>query len=169
MVENILLFARSRRAPLEGAPEPVALGDLARDVARGFEPLARRAGATVRVNADDALMATADPAALRQILLNLLDNAAKYGPAGQTIAIDIARCGAAAQLRVSDGGPGVSAPDRERIWHPYVRLSGGPASRGGSGIGLSVVRELAESFGGRVWVEDADGGGARFVVEVQGA
>jgi signal transduction histidine kinase len=117
------------------------------------------------------LRVTADRNALRQILLNLLDNAAKYGPAEQTISVG---SGAPAtdesrvRFWVDDEGPGIPANDRDRVWEPYVRLNRAVESAtGGSGIGLSVVRELVTLHGGAAWIEAARAsGGARVVVEL---
>ncbi|MEW5917668.1 MAG: ATP-binding protein, partial [Gemmatimonadota bacterium] len=118
-----------------------------------------------------------------QVLLNLLDNAVKYGRAGQSITIAAQLADAnespehaavphrAVRLTVSDEGPGIPTSDRERVWSPYVRLrangSGAPR-RTGSGIGLAVVRELVEAMRGRTWVQSAhgDGRGAKFVIEL---
>ena len=70
-------------------------------------------------------------------------------------------------VSVEDNGPGVPRNEREHIWEPYYRLGRATeASVGGSGIGLSIVKELVALHAGRVWVEDRSGGGARFVVEV---
>jgi signal transduction histidine kinase len=104
------------------------------------------------------------------VLLNLLDNAAKYGPRGQTVRVGMCIRAFSARLSVADQGPGVPREERTRIWQPYRRLQRDvDAASGGSGIGLAVVRDLVEAHGGRVWVEDGDGGGARFVVELPGA
>jgi signal transduction histidine kinase len=68
---------------------------------------------------------------------------------------------------VDDQGPGVPPEERERVWEAYYRLQRETASAvAGSGIGLTVVRSLAAEMGGRAWVEEADAGGARFVVEL---
>jgi signal transduction histidine kinase len=75
--------------------------------------------------------------------------------------------GGGVRVAVSDSGPGVPNGERERIWKPFTR--GGAAKQraaGGSGIGLTIVREIAGDHGGRAWVEDAPGGGARFVVDL---
>jgi len=78
--------------------------------------------------------------------------------------------GFAVRVWVADQGPGVPAEDRLRVWQPYRRLErDAEGATGGSGIGLAVVRDLVELHGGRAWVEDAPGGGARFVVEFPGA
>ena len=107
----------------------------------------------------------ADAALLRQILLNLLDNAVKYGPEGQLIRIVVTADDVELRLTVEDEGAGVPPADRDRVWEPYVRLrQGGPggSNNGGSGLGLAVVRDLALALGGRVWVSgagEANGGG----------
>jgi signal transduction histidine kinase len=102
------------------------------------------------------------------MLLNLLDNAVKYGPDGQTVTVGIdPPAGDRARLWVQDQGSGVPTADRERIWDQFCRLERDRGSAvAGTGIGLSVVRELAALHRGRAWVEGAPGGGARFVIEV---
>ena len=107
-----------------------------------------------------------DPAAYRQILLNLLDNAVKYGPSGQTITVRLARVGGSVRLAIEDEGPGVPEGEHERIWGPFVRLTTTRHGPMGTGIGLAVVRDLAVRHGGRAWVENVARGGARFVVEM---
>ena len=111
--------------------------------------------------------ATVDASAVRQILLNLLDNAVKYGRRGQTITVRLARDGARARVEVEDQGLGITAEDGDRVWTRFWR---GSAARrlgvAGTGIGLSIVRELVQLHGGTAEAESAPGGGARFVVEL---
>jgi signal transduction histidine kinase len=122
---------------------------------------------TVDSRLDASVVVLLDRGALRQILLNLLDNAVKYGPAGQTIVVGSEVSGDRARLWVEDEGPGIPHEHRQRVWEPYVRLSRqAEATTGGSGIGLSVVRELVSLHGGRTRVEGAPGGGARIVIEL---
>ena len=105
-----------------------------------------------------------------RILANLLDNALKYGPAGQTVGVRAEMNGDAVRISVTDQGPGVPPRDRERIWDPYRRLDRDVSGEvQGSGIGLAVVAELCPAYNGRVWVEGGDDGGARFVVELPAA
>jgi signal transduction histidine kinase len=167
LVDSVLLFARGRRPGRDHRPVPVDVSRVVQDVAASFAPLAQAAGVALEVDATGAPAVQGDPGAIRQILLNLLDNAVKYGPRGQTVRVAAHATGGRVRLVVDDEGPGVDPTDRERIWSPYVRLRREPAARGGSGIGLAVVRELAESLGGSAWVETAPGGGARFVVDLQ--
>jgi len=100
-------------------------------------------------------------------VLNLLDNAIKFGPRGQTVRLIVERASACARIVVEDEGPGIPASDRERVWSPYVRLRReSSVANEGSGIGLAVVRELAELHQGEAYAEDSPNGGARIVVEV---
>jgi signal transduction histidine kinase len=162
LVENLLSFARLRRGAERPRLRATNLGPAAAATATTFRPLAVSAHATL-VSEETDVWASVDPAWFRQVLLNLLDNAVKYGPAGQTVRVRTSREGDRARLTVTDEGQGIPATDRERIWMPYVRLERG--ERGGTGLGLTVVRELVDSMQGRVWVEDAPHGGSSFVVE----
>jgi signal transduction histidine kinase len=166
LVENVLFFSRSERGVERVSPRPLALAPLATELVDAFLPLARSGRSEVRVDVHDAVDAHVDPAAFRQILLNLLDNAVKYGRADQTIVVGIARRGESAALSVADQGPGVPPDARGRIFAPYSRLVTASSSAvAGTGIGLAVVRELVRLHGGSIRVEDAPGGGASFVVE----
>jgi signal transduction histidine kinase len=104
------------------------------------------------------------------VLLNLLDNAVKYGPAGQTVTVSLAQVGSSARVTVTDEGPGVPVKEREVIWTPFFR--GGAAAAqgaGGSGIGLAIVKDLVARMGGRVEVASGGERGAAFYVEIPGA
>ena len=169
LVENALHFARAERPQLRLAPEPVDLAMHTREILVTFAPLAWAAQVTLREQIDDDLFVVIDPAAYRQILLNLLDNAVKFGPSGQTITVQLTAVLAEAprvRLAVEDKGPGVPEDDRERIWSPFVRLPAAGQGAPGTGIGLAIVRDLAARHAGRAWVESAAAGGARFVVEL---
>jgi signal transduction histidine kinase len=136
-----------------------------RDVARAFAPLAHQAGMTIAVEAPAAVPARLDRAALRRALVNLLDNAVKYGPRGQTITVRLTEGNGRACLRVEDEGPGVP-PDRcAWIWHPFSRLDRAiDRAVPGTGLGLSIVRDAAAALGGEATVEANAAGGARFVI-----
>jgi signal transduction histidine kinase len=172
LVENLLHFSRSERQTAHIAPEPTALAPLVQEVIDGFAPLAASRGARVSAAVPEDLIVPADPGAVRQMLLNLLDNAVKYGPAGQEVRIGAARDNGAARLWVEDGGPGIPRADRERVWERFWRLERDRGSAvAGSGIGLAVVRELAILHHGRAWIDEpaaqADGRvGTRVVIEL---
>ena len=170
LVDNILLFGRATRDVVRVAPEPTALAPLVQDVVDFFEPQAQSAEARVDLSCLDDVIADVDPNGVRQVLLNLLDNATKYGPAGQTIRVGLALAGDRVRLWVEDEGPGVPEQERERVWKPFARLDRDvDGSVAGSGIGLSVVRDIVRQHGGSARIESAAGGSARFVVELPGA
>jgi signal transduction histidine kinase len=170
LVENLLHFSRSERQTTHITPEPTKLAPLVQEVIDGFAPLAAARGATLAAAVPEDLIVTADPGAVRQMLLNLLDNAVKYGPAGQQVRIGAARENGAARLWVEDGGPGIPRADRERVWVRFWRLERDRDSAvAGSGIGLAVVRELASLHHGRAFIDDAAPGadaGTRVVIEL---
>ena len=143
---------------------------MVREIVESFEPLAKVRQTTLRLSLDERVVAPVDEGALRQILLNLLDNAVKYGPDGQTVGVSLGLERNRAVLRVDDEGDGVPESESKRIWDPFVRLHSGEYSVStGSGIGLSVVRQLVTLHGGTCRVDEAPSGGARFVVELPGA
>jgi len=173
-VENVLLFSRGERDALNLNLVAEDVGALVESVAESFEPLARAADAGIERRIETGIVCTMDVEATRQAVLNLLDNAVKYGPAGQVIEIGVRGTpreqNGLATIWVEDEGPGVPLGQRERVWDPYVRLDRDRASAAaGSGIGLAVVRRVIEAQRGRVRVETAGrtpGPGARFIIEL---
>jgi signal transduction histidine kinase len=87
--------------------EPTVLGALIREVLEAFAPLAKARRVSVRLQLDESVVATVDRGAMRQVLINVLDNAVKYGPAGQTITVGLEACGSEpwARITVDDEGP----------------------------------------------------------------
>lgn len=173
-VENVLLFSRGERDALNLNLVAEDVGDLVESMAESFEPLARAADAGIERRIETGIVCTMDVEATRQAVLNLLDNAVKYGPAGQTIEIGVRGTpreqNGLATIWVEDEGPGVPPGQRDRVWDAYVRLDRDRASAAaGSGIGLAVVRRVIEVQGGRVRVEAGERGpgpGARFIIEL---
>jgi signal transduction histidine kinase len=170
LVENVLQFSASEREPPRLSPESSDVGEQIRDALAGFAPIGLARGTVISVSVEAGLSARLDRGAFRQMLVNLLDNAVKYGPVGQEVAVAAVLAAGHARVTVDDEGEGVPDEARERIWEPFARLDRDdrPAI-GGSGIGLAVVRELADAHGGRAWVERSPAGGARFVLELPAA
>lgn len=165
LVENVLHFSRAERRPPELSREPARLAPIVRDVVESFTPLVAARQSQLSIVIDEQAAARVDTGAIRQILLNLLDNAVKYGPAGQTVRVGLTLEGDIARLIVEDEGPGVAEADAERIWEPFKRLAVAGTATGGAGIGLGIVRQLASLHGGRARVERG-AVGARFIVEL---
>lgn len=188
LVENALQFSRADRPVTGLSPERLLLAPVMREVIAGFEPLAASRSVRIVTDLADESAAVVDRFGFRQILINLLDNALKYGPRHQTVTVGLSIAQASAvfnptllaarqqtdrhmvRVWVDDQGAGVVGRDRENIWDPFVRGRGGEAAETGCGLGLAVVRELAARHHGRTWVETAPGGqGSRFVVELPAA
>jgi signal transduction histidine kinase len=165
-VDNVLHFSRAQRGEVSLSMERTRLAPIVSEVLESFCPLAESQGCRIEAALDETLVANVDPGAFRQILLNLLENAVKYGPPGQIVDVRL-RKGAVGtvQLLVEDEGEGIPEDQRLEVFSPYSRLERDRDSGvAGSGIGLAVVRELVTLQGGLVRVEDAVSGGARFVV-----
>ena len=166
LVDSILNFTHSRPGRL--SPVSTDIATEIDEIVSGFEPLAQAEGVRLTTQLERGIVADVDRGALRQVLLNLLDNAVRYGPPRQNVTIATASAGDSWTLEVADEGPGIPADERERIFAPYFRMkrdAGGAV--GGTGIGLAVVRRLVEEHSGRVHVASANGDGApgaRFVV-----
>jgi signal transduction histidine kinase len=166
LVDSILSFTHSRRGRL--SPVSTDIATEIDEIVSGFEPLAQAHGVRLTTRLDRGIVASVDRSALRQVVLNLLDNAVRYGPSGQDVTIETRAAGDTWTLEVVDEGPGIPADERERIFTPYYRMerdTGGAV--GGTGIGLAVVRRLVEEHRGRVHVAATNGdgsAGARFVV-----
>jgi signal transduction histidine kinase len=163
MVDNVLLFSRAGRGVATLSREPVDIGRLVRDVIESFRQQAASRLSTLewRMPAGE-LVVHADPNAVRQVLLNLLDNAMKYGRRGQTVIVELAVEDPIVRLAVDDEGSGIAAQDQSRIWQPFWRAPG--SAEGGTGLGLAIVRDLVDRHGGTAGVEHGRRGGARFVV-----
>jgi signal transduction histidine kinase len=169
LVENILHFSRMGRAPRASRTvERIVMEDAIGDLTEAFEPLVQAKDSTLEIVVTPAdLQVTASRSGLHRMLANLLDNALKYGPEGQTVRIGATEREGWARIWVEDEGPGIPVGERARIWDPYHRLERDLEGQvRGSGIGLSVVAELAEASGGSAWVEEGKGGSARFVIRL---
>ena len=167
LVESVLAFSRlEHAAPADGPAAPLSLAAEVEDAVALLRPLAEGREVRVELTLDPALHAAIDAPAFRQVVLNLLDNALKFGPRGQRVRVSLVPAGPRARLTVADEGPGVAPQERERIWEPYFR-GGSEAARtaGGSGIGLALVAEAVRRAGGTVSVTDG-GPGAVFTVEL---
>jgi signal transduction histidine kinase len=139
--------------------EPLELGALVEDAAataRDVHP-----GREVTVERDADVAVAADGTRLRQVLANLVDNAAKSSPPGSPIELTVRSVDGSAEVAVRDHGTGIAADDRERVFEKFVRGRAGLTR--GSGLGLYLSRQIVEAHGGTIWVADPDGPGALVV------
>jgi signal transduction histidine kinase len=165
MVEQVLEFAGIESASRVRAREAVPLAAVVRDALAASAAVLAESGAEVAVDVPrDLPPVVADAAALRRAVQNLVQNAARHAAAGRWIGISAAASGAGSaarvRLTVRDRGPGIAPADQARLFQPFFRGQKAIAAGiKGSGLGLSLVKRIAESHGGSVEVETAPGAG----------
>ncbi len=163
LVEDLLEISRLEAGVADIRLEEVQLAEFVQQAVRATS------STSVTIDLDEAVNGTqvrADKRRLERVLGNLISNAERH--AGGVARVKVERHNGVARICVEDAGPGVPAEEREQIFERFVRgrASGRRGADGGSGLGLSLVSEHVRVHGGRVWVEDRSGGGARFVVEI---
>lgn len=159
LVEEVLLASRLESGATAG------LGDSPVDMLALAAEEASRSGAELELEDDvAALRMKGDERLLRRALRNLLENARRYG--GAELLLQLRRRGGELELRVCDRGPGVPPEMRERIFEAFFRLPGHAEQAGGVGLGLSLVRQIAQRHHGSVHCEPRDGGGSVFVLSL---
>jgi two-component system phosphate regulon sensor histidine kinase PhoR len=170
LIENVLDFAKVERgqAAYEFSP-----GRLAEPVGRAVEACrvrAERDGVTLELSVEDVPELSLDERAIEIAVINLVDNALKYAPDGKRVSVVVRAAGTYAEVKVVDQGPGIPAEDRKRIFDRFVRgkTASGKQVRG-SGIGLALVKHIAEAHGGGVNVEDAEPQGSVFTLRISRA
>jgi signal transduction histidine kinase len=167
LVENILQFSRMDRKIDLLSKVKRELAPLIQEIVEDFESVMNGSEAQIELRLSFGLAANVDPDALRQIVINLLDNAVKYGRKKQKVILGLEARDGMACLFVDDEGPGVPVADRKRIFERFQRLERDRQSAiAGTGIGLSVVHDLVTRHGGQCSVTTGDRGGAKFVVEL---
>lgn len=163
LVEQLLRMARLEpsASQSEAAPAfaPVALDALAKQVVADHSAQADARNIDLGVGACVPLTVPGQADSLRMMLGNLVDNAVRYTPAGGRVDVEVRQEADSAVLSVSDNGPGIPAAERERVFDRFHRLAG--ADLPGSGLGLSIARQVATLHGGRIELADAPGGGIK--------
>lgn len=152
LTDRLLTLAR-----LESEGESQAQGDLAAEVESALADLAPVAAARSVDLAfhGQAAPVRGDPALIRLICANLVENAVRHAPSGSEVVISVTPAAAGAELRVSDHGPGIAANDREKVLERFYR---GDSSAPGAGLGLAIVTEALRLIGGRLeFLGRADG------------
>jgi two-component system phosphate regulon sensor histidine kinase PhoR len=177
LIENVLDFARVERGREAYEFNEGDVGEAVTRAANVYRYRAEREGVELAIELPDGpLPARIDARAVQLAIINLVDNALKYAPESDVIVVRAAREGGAATVRVIDKGPGVLPEDRARIFERFVRGtaaatdSGGAEGRRapvrGSGIGLALVKHIAEAHGGTAWVESVVGQGSAFLFTI---
>ncbi len=177
LINDVLDLAKLEARHVEYVLTPVRLADVLGDAAAMLEPQAAEQRLTFAVLPPERdLLVWADREKLRQVVLNLLSNAVKFTPAGGQIVVDVATPDDArevVQLRVRDTGIGIAADQLERVFRPFVQIDGGKSTytrvSKGTGLGLTISRDLARGMGGELVAESTPGAGSTFTVVLRRA
>ncbi len=167
LIADLLDLSRIESGATTLSKSAVSLADASERAVDAVRARAEAKGHRIEVTVDRALVASADPKALDQVLVNLLDNAVKYTPANGRIRVVASSLPDGAELAVEDDGPGVSPEHRARLFERFYRVDAGRSrDMGGTGLGLAIVKHLVEAMGGTVRVEPLVPNGSRFVVRL---
>ena len=165
MLDTIMDVSEAETGTLQLDLEEVAAIDLARDVVELYRFVAQEKGVEVSVQVPPGITVEVDRSRMSQALANLVDNALKYTPRGGKVSLSAYRAGREVGIEVQDNGMGIAAEEAPRIWD---RLYRGDKSRSeqGLGLGLSLVKAIAQAHEGRVSVDSAPGEGSTFTVHL---
>ena len=187
LIENVLNISRIEQGRQEYTFEPTDITRLAEDTVQLLEPAARERGVRLRLHLPPGVLEPSelDGPSIQQALINLIDNAIKHSPDGESVDVSVTVSrgsnevprdssersgkddGKDLRIIVADRGAGIPAQDRERIFERFYRR-GTELRRQtqGVGIGLHIVKKIAEAHHGRVWVEGEEGSGSRFILDL---
>jgi signal transduction histidine kinase/DNA-binding response OmpR family regulator len=169
LVNDLLDFSRLQRGEFEVQAARIALAPLVREVLDTLSPSAEQKGLRLRSQVPEGLEVVADPGRVKQILTNLVGNGLKFTERGG-VRVEAAQLGERVLVRVADTGIGIPKEAHERIFAAFEQADGGTARKhGGTGLGLTVTRQLVELHGGQVRVESVEGKGAAFTFDLQAA
>jgi two-component system phosphate regulon sensor histidine kinase PhoR len=165
IVESVLLTSRLDRGDVEVDREPVDVMEVARATVEAMRSRLPPAISLELEDGHDSVDAAGDADRIQQVLVNLLDNAIKYG-GGSPVTVRVDRVDGVVRLSVRDFGPGLSAVEQARIFDKFYRAGPQLTRAGGTGLGLYISRELVRRMGGRLDVQSEVGAGATFVLEL---
>jgi heavy metal sensor kinase len=162
LLQDLLNLARADSGYMHYHLESVMLNDLVSEVAGMAEKFSNR---FIQVEAKEEVVAIIDRDRLKQVLINLIDNAVKYSEADQPIELIVDRVDQQARIQVRDRGVGIPLQDQSRVFERFYRVDEARArSSGGHGLGLAIVKTLVEGMGGSITVRSKPGEGSVFVI-----
>jgi signal transduction histidine kinase len=160
LLQNLLDLARSENGSLQTRLVPVALDQLLHEVAA--QSGSQR---SVEVVAEGAVGGMADRDQLKQVLINLIDNAIKYSAPDRPVVLKLSQTATQAQIQVCDTGIGIALPDQGRVFDRFYRVDGA-RSPGGYGLGLAITKSLVEGMGGQISLQSQPNQGSTFTIRL---
>ena len=166
IVEDLLELSRLEQDQ-DGQLAPVILQDVVRRAVTRISGAAQRSNAEIQIDmAEEPVCVWGDSFQLTSAAFNLLDNALKYSPSGRPLSIDLLNKGAWAEIVVADEGVGIPRRDHDRVFERFYRVDRSRSSAMGSGLGLAVVRHVAQQHEGEVTLQSEEGVGSTFTIRL---
>jgi two-component system, OmpR family, sensor kinase len=165
LVEDMLVLARADAGGYPLRPVDLYLDEVVAECRRAVDVLATGRGVRIESASTPEMPFRGDEALLRQMVLNVLQNAVQHTPCGKPVVVTLSQDAATVSICVRDSGPGIPAADQSRVFDRFVQLD--PARRGhGSGLGLPIARWIAEAHGGTLTLERSDETGSTFCIRL---
>lgn len=164
LAEQLLTLSRAEPGSRRPRADRIDLTEAARQVLEAHAPAALARNIDLGLEEAGPVPVVGDGTMLREMIVNLVDNALRYSRAGGSATVKLAAMNSNALLTVSDDGPGIPAEEREHVFERFYRVAG--SSEEGSGLGLAIVREVVENAGGSVTLGDAVSGGLKVEVRL---
>jgi NtrC-family two-component system sensor histidine kinase KinB len=169
LTDNLLNLARGETPAIAVQQKRLDLARLASDVTRRFALQAREKQVEIEEHIGSVPEIIGDPIKLSWVISNLVGNALRYTPSGGTIKVSASGTERATRLEVTDSGPGIPDDMKDYIFERFVQYGSDGHEKGSAGLGLSIVKDIVEAHGGRIFVESANSHGSRFIVEIPAA
>jgi heavy metal sensor kinase len=166
IVEDMFMLARADVAGLPLERGSLYLDELVADCVKETSVLAAPKGVDLDWRGPSDLEAHGDERLLRQMLINLLDNAIRHTPSGGRVCVDLVGRPDAVEVAVTDSGGGIPEDERDRVFQRFVRLDASRRAGEGAGLGLPIARAIAEAHGGTLVLAHSDGSGSTFLVRL---
>ena len=163
VIGNLMDLSRMRAGAVTPSKAPTAVDELIEGVIARSGPLLKDHDVRLMLR-ENLPEIPLDLGQIDQALTNVLENAARFTPAGRRMTVAAARWRDGVQVRITDRGPGIPREERERVFEPFVRGEGSADS----GLGLAIARAIVEAHGGTISATDEPGGGAAIVIELPG-
>jgi heavy metal sensor kinase len=169
IVEKLLLLSRADAGTLTLTKETLDFSAICHELVEDAEILAKPKRITTELEISPHVEVLADALYLRRVLLNLLDNAIKYNVEGGSLSISLTQSDALAVFRIANIGPGIPKEHETRVFERFYRADSRRSSdTSGSGLGLSICREIVAAHGGQMWLDQSRSGWTAFIVSLSG-